>query len=91
MQVAGQMLFAQIVKDALSGPFEYCVKRFGGVVVDIPTGIFLAVVVDPQMRRILFADPFIGMQFIGSKMRPFINESFNDGRQNRDTVAGNRY
>ena len=39
MQVAGQMLFPQIMKDALPGPFEYRVKPFGCVVVDITTCI----------------------------------------------------
>jgi hypothetical protein len=35
MQIAGRMLFAQIMKDTLPGPLEYRVKRFGCVVVDI--------------------------------------------------------
>ncbi len=71
MQVTGQMLFAQIVKDPLFSPFKQRVKRLGRIVMGFSTRIFFAVMIYPVMRRILFTDQLIGMQFIGSKVRTY--------------------
>ncbi len=90
MQVTGQMLFTQIMKHTLFCPFKHCVKRFGGIVVGITTRIFFALMVYPLMRSILFADQFIGMQFVGFKMRTFINKPINHWRQIGNTVILNR-
>lgn len=56
----------------------------------ITTRIFFALMVYPLMRCILFADQFIGMQFVSFKMRPFINKLIYHWRQIGDTIAFNR-
>jgi len=90
MQVAGQMLFTQIMKDALLCPFKHCVKRLSRIVVGIATRIFFTLMVYPLMRSILFADLLIGMQLVGFKMRTLIDEPVNHWRQTGDAVICNR-
>lgn len=56
----------------------------------ITTRIFFALMVHPLMRCILFADQFIGMQFVSFEMRPFINKLIYHWRQIGDTIAFDR-
>jgi hypothetical protein len=88
MQITGQMLLAQIVKAPLFGPFKQCVKRRGRIVMGLTTRIFLTVMVNPMMRRILFADQLISMQFIGFKVRALIDKSLDQWRLMGKAVIG---
>ena len=74
MEIALDMLFAQIMKDAEFSALQDRIKRFGRIVVRIATNKFFLRVIDPVMTSIVLSNSAIGMELIRHQMRVFVNK-----------------